>query len=392
MAMFVVMAHIIAVIHWPQRFHGFDSPLFFAVGFMDVFFCISGFLITRNLIKTSARDKHWVRHYLYKRALRIWPAYYVALVVAIAVSLLLAMPEAPKGMRWNGDLAYLLKTVLFLQNTEVYFGAKAQGAGAIPTFSHSWSVAIEEQFYLAVVLLMVLRVRWGLLSGWRLLALVLLLLPLGQVVRYLLPAGWTLLGRMDGFLFGITLALLEPGLVAWRKRNEGWFKAHPGRLGTALIVVAFIVVLPFLLTRAHGQYSPLWRYGLFEPLFAFSCAGFLVLAGILLDPVATPFALLRLQWAQRLGQMSYSLYLFHLPMIYIAEAARRAWGLTDLWLIPASVLLSLLAGHLGFQYVEMPFMRLKKKVDPIATASAPPPLPESEQKPTVNAVESSGAS
>lgn len=393
MATIVVAAHMLAIYHWPVKFHGGDSPLFWAVGLMDVFFCISGFLITRNLLLSSRQDRKWVKHYLIKRALRIWPAYYVAVVVAVLVSLYVPLPDAPRDMRWNGDLFYLLKTLLFLQNTEVYFGATTQSPGAIPTFDHSWSVAIEEQFYLAIVVVVFLRARFGLLHGWRFLALIALLLPCGQIARHLFPSGWLLVGRMDGFLFGIALALIEPSLVSLRER----IPAHRrGVLGTAAITIAATATLPFLLSHGYtGQLPRLLRIGPFEPYFAFSLLGFVILATAVVDPETPLFRPLRLALPKYLGQISYSMYLFHLPVLYITIAALNTLELDKIWLFPVGAVGVFMAASLGFHWIESPFMRMKKRFGqetmppPPAIRPHPPRSADLDARPTTRSAQPS---
>lgn len=362
MSLVVVVAHMLAIYHWPARFHGGDSPLFWAVGLMDVFFCISGFLITRNLIKSSTQGPHWVRHYLIKRALRIWPAYYVAVIVAILVSFTVVIDKAPRPLLWNGDLVYLLKTLLFVQNTEVYFGARAQGAGAIPTFDHSWSVAIEEQFYLTIVVVIFLRVRFGLFRGWWLLLPVFAAVPFGQIARHYLPAGWILIGRMDGFLLGIALALLEPGLQQLRERLPMLERA-PGRLGTVAILLATIPVLPFLLSHGYPERLPVWfRYGPFEPYLAFSLLGFVVLAVAVADPACPLFRILRMSVPKYFGQISYSMYLFHLPVLYVTAAVLHDAGVDLRWMFPLGAVGVFAAAVIGYHGIESPFMRMKSRV------------------------------
>ncbi|MBK7950271.1 MAG: acyltransferase [Deltaproteobacteria bacterium] len=116
---------------------------------VDLFFALSGFLITRLLI--TEHDRHgdirllgfWAR-----RALRLGPALVAAVLLAIAVSRAIGMPLEP---------AWILATLLYASNLLIGY-AHVYPIGLL---SHTWSLGMEEQFYLLWPPLVVLAMRWG---------------------------------------------------------------------------------------------------------------------------------------------------------------------------------------------------------------------------------------
>ncbi|MGH8694099.1 MAG: acyltransferase family protein, partial [Burkholderiales bacterium] len=141
--------------------HG--GPLFWVWGCMDIFFCISGFVITRILLENLTRPG-FLKNYFIRRVLRIWPMYYVAMMFAFAVFYLtdgstLQDFGLSNAADWQPSWQALVFPLVYLQNTEVYSGSEP--FNYLILFIHSWSVAVEEHFYLLwpFVLLFLLRGR-----------------------------------------------------------------------------------------------------------------------------------------------------------------------------------------------------------------------------------------
>jgi peptidoglycan/LPS O-acetylase OafA/YrhL len=374
-SLFVLVAHLVAMLGWPRPQLEHESPFFWAIGLMDMFFCVSGFLIGRGLLRSSAQpDKPWVKKFLVGRALRIYPAYYFSVLAAVFCSLVVPLPNTPHDMRWNQDWGYLGKTVLFLQNTEFYFGASRPSPGAIPTFQHSWSVALEEQFYLLLVLVMFLRASSGFLRGSWLLIGSVLLLPLGQLVRHYLPMEWVMLGRCDGFLLGVAFACVEPKMMAWKERST-FLKRYPGWLGTIALPASLLPTIPYLLSHAQPDTLPrILRVGPFEPSFAFSMVTIVFVATCMVDEKCIWLRPLDNRVLNYMGKISYSVYLLHPIALYISWSAIQHWHLDTRWLFLFGIAGIYLIGSLSFHFIEAPFMRIKvRKSAPLpAMAPAPP--------------------
>lgn len=124
---------------------------------VDLFLVLSGFLITGILLESKGSPSYFRRFYL-RRVLRIFPVYYVALLVCLG---LLGSVLIPESLRlWNVYLTYGLHLSNWL----------SLGGLEIPALNHFWSLALEEQFYLCWPLAVLLLSRKGL--GWACLALI----------------------------------------------------------------------------------------------------------------------------------------------------------------------------------------------------------------------------
>ncbi|UAL10273.1 acyltransferase family protein [Caulobacter segnis] len=303
---------------------------------VDVFFVISGYLITRLI--AQARDAgtfSWGGFYL-RRARRIVPAY---VLVVLATAALAAWIEMPRLLAQTGAATaasgLFLANILFAQ-TPGYF---APGPQQNPLL-HLWSLGVEEQFYLvwpALIALLSLR-RWRALRPG--LALVLLLgsLLLAQVMVGRGSAVWAFFGlpmRAWEFLAGGVLAL---GLAR-----------PPETCGTANLagVIGGLMIV--------GSLALLNETSAFPGLSAVpACLGaaLLIWSGTDAAPGAAP---LRLGPVVGLGRISYSLYLWHWPLLVLAaDIAQQPLNVPQrLGLVALSLALAVLT----WRFVEQPFRR-----------------------------------
>jgi peptidoglycan/LPS O-acetylase OafA/YrhL len=133
-------------------FHAYYGALFsWMWTFVDLFFVLSGFLITRLVLQALVRDNFSLRNFMIRRALRIWPIYYLLLAFC---SFVVVVNYVATGDWRHTD--GLLSAPFFLQYTHHYLAPGFHGADDqfIFWFHHSWSIAIEEQFYLLMPLLL----------------------------------------------------------------------------------------------------------------------------------------------------------------------------------------------------------------------------------------------
>jgi peptidoglycan/LPS O-acetylase OafA/YrhL len=316
--------------------HAFPSLLPGGFVGVDVFFVISGYLITRLI--AEARDAgtfSWGGFYL-RRARRIIPAYVLAVLATAALAAWIEMPRllAQTGAATAAS-GLFLTNVLFAQ-TQGYF---APGAQQNPLL-HLWSLAVEEQFYLvwpALIALLSLKRLKSIRAG---LALVLLVgsLVLAQALVGRGQSVWAFFGlpmRAWEFLAGGVLAL---DLVRTpRDRNTANLA---GILGGLMIVGSLI-----LLNDASA----------FPGLSAVpACLGAALL--IWSGSGAMPgLAALRLAPVVGLGRISYSLYLWHWPLLVLAaDVAQQPLGnFQRLGLVA----LSLVLATLSWRFVEQSFRR-----------------------------------
>ena len=260
---------------------------------VDLFFVLSGFLITRILVQL--RDAPNRASVFYgRRALRILPAYFFYLLLAVPLLLLFAPPEHVSLTR-----EMLPWFLVFGQN---FYGALADPEGVnVGPLSHLWSLAVEEQFYLLWPFL-VWHVRTAHLARAALLigllaVLFKLLLSLAAVaphVPYVLP-----FTRMDGFAAGAWLAARQAMAVT---TTPGWLRPLPW---AALLLLGLT-----LAAGGSGWPQDIWPMSLCLSLTPLIFAGLLHRA-----LVAAPGSALRARlgqpWLVFFGRHSYALYLVH---------------------------------------------------------------------------------
>ena len=325
-AILVVLAH---------NLHGFSSPplsLISNYGWMgvDLFFVLSGFLITGILLDAKSSEGYF-RNFYARRCLRIWPLYYSVLVLMFVILPLVRPQDAVELFQRSSPW---WSYPLFLQNFLV--GAPALAVGPLGV---SWSLAVEELFYLVWPLC----VRF--LTSGRLQFLAWTVLLLSPGVRLLfLTRHWIIYSnpfcRLDGMMAGALLAILV--------RQSGF---EPGRLLKPAWIV-FVVAAPLAVTTA--AYQTMW--------LAFSMA---VVASVSFVYVAlfssnTWFrAFLTNRFLTFTGTISYGLYLLH----KIPDDAFKRLHLKDahpmaaFWLVVAA---SYLLAIVSWNLLEKPFLKLKR--------------------------------
>jgi peptidoglycan/LPS O-acetylase OafA/YrhL len=346
-----------------------------AIG-VTLFFVLSGYLITTLLLREiAASSRVRLVNFYARRALRLLPA----MVLVVAAVSVYAVWFAPAG---QGDqhLRAVPYVLLYLGNWYRAF----HGFGSLGALDHTWSLSVEEQFYLlwppvVVVVLLAARVR----RRWRvrLLAVALVGSVLPLVVRLLLWAGPATSGARvyngtdtiaDALMMGCALALcmdLAAGPGAGRPGADRLRRAL--RLAfwpaTALLVADAVFRLGGH-SRAAVTFDLLWG----PTVFGLASA---VVVGHVV--VRSPAAL---RWAplRAVGLISYGLYLWHYPLLRIV-AARAADGHASAGGRLLAVVLAFLAAVLSYALVERPLLRLKRyfpaggttRSEPLRQAAAP---------------------
>jgi peptidoglycan/LPS O-acetylase OafA/YrhL len=260
---------------------------------VDVFFGLSGFLITGILLDTKGRKNYWKSFYI-RRSLRIFPLYYVTIGALWAVYLM-AVPRLgiqtgePAGPPW----------VYFLYLTN--FAVTWNGDFGFLPLDVSWSLAIEEQFYLFWPLLIA---RLSIPRILHMIVAVLILSPLVRVAVFLAnpdayaPAYVFLFGRLDALAIG--------ALAAWLARY-GSRRAIDRFIGMTIPACLGLVAL-----YAFGLFD---RYSLLFVVLGYSLVP-AATASLVLGLVAGRFApvarVFRAAPLVAIGKISYGLYLLHL--------------------------------------------------------------------------------
>ncbi|MGO4330921.1 acyltransferase family protein [Cupriavidus sp. 2TAF22] len=325
---------------------------------VDIFFALSGFLITGILLDAKGTQRYFANFYA-KRTLRIFPLYYFFLILFFLV----LRPFLAEIYRPGNDYADLLHAQAwfwsYMQNW--YFARLGEGS-PVPV-TQLWSLAIEEQFYLVWPLVVFLC------TARRVVVVSLVLCVASPVLRFLLIRdGWdqmaiyvSTLTHIDPLLYGALVAAYARGGFALPTGRQvlRWLAA------LATISAALVVVLD----------GGLKRDGLALQTFGFSTLGAcsaLLIAAMLLLPAGSRLNLVASHPVLRMfGKYSYSLYVFHPPVLYgLAWLVRTRSGLLPhngsvlsagyLAYMLASLLLCMLASLTTWHLFEARLLRLKR--------------------------------
>lgn len=312
----------------------------FSGGFVgvDVFFVISGYLITYIILDEQEQGKFSIARFYERRARRILPALFLVLAFCVPLAWRLLTPvDMQEFARSVVAVAAFSSNILFWQQSG-YFDT----ASELKPLLHTWSLAVEEQFYVLFPLLLVFLWKFGRRAAYVALGSILVLsIALAEwgasrapdATFYLLPTrAWEL-------MLGALAAVFVSG-----RHDRGIDERHPGwaagaaLLGLGLItysVFAFDKTLPF-----PGVYALVPTVGaLLIILFA--------------RPHNVAGRILGSRWFVGIGLVSYSAYLWHQPLLAFARHA--SLDEPPMALLLAMCAASLALAYLSWRFVEMPF-------------------------------------
>ena len=288
-------------------FHAWPTVFFLGWAGVDLFFVLSGFLIT-SIILEQHHDPRFLRIFYFRRLLRIWPVYFSVLAAVLVLNAFAPTPWPTEGLPWH---------VVFLQNVQRYAGQDPPGF--IYSFYPSWSVALEEQFYLLwPALLAAFAFR-------RVTGLVALMISASIALRIAGLHEHLLLARFDGLSAGALLAQLlrhEPS------------PAQRHRLRRVLLLIGALSLAYLAVYAARFWRSPVTHW---QPsLFAATSGAALSLIGLVVLASGSPaLRLLRRGSLLRLGLISYALYMWHMPVLNYVPGALERLGMTSAVLVNA---------------------------------------------------------
>jgi peptidoglycan/LPS O-acetylase OafA/YrhL len=316
------------------------------IGWMgvDLFFVLSGFLVggllVQELLKT---DGLRIKRFLLRRMMKIWPAYYVYLLFQIVTR-----RHPLDTFAWQNTL-----------NVQNYAGT---------SLNHTWSLAVEEHFYLALPLLLVFLYKTRRLQERiaPILAGCCFVVLCWRVVSvYLFHGGdpqWRTDARIDSLLFGVLLSWI---FYTDRPRFEKWINYR--------ILLVLIVVSGLSFALYEGRHTKLmWSVGY--------TAIYLTMGAILLlaygyEGRVTRAFLYRV--VASIGVYSYGIYLWHLsvrdPLAAVCTHLPTSirWGA----LLVSQYLAAIILGVLTTKAVEFPMLRLRDRLFPRGPANLPPAHP-----------------
>ncbi len=353
---------IIVVVIYHAALFGFKLPgridRFGWIG-VDLFFVLSGYLIGGQLLAPLARNQRInLGRFFARRAFRIMPAYFVVLAIYFLLPSWREYPEMSQPL-W--------KFLLSVQNIGLHGGT---------AFSHAWSLAVEDQFYLLLPFILLFVNRWP--PGAMIVPFVIVFggialraflayqnlgadgVPFRGFQAWIYYPTWT---RLDPLVFGVALAAVEKFQRQWWKR---------------LMDLAIWLWLPALGLIAFALYLGesenltvtvcIWQF----PFIAVGMAALLICA----ISTRLPFCRIAIPGAAFIASIAYSTYLIQklvmhqvLQLLHATPEAVKAGStpiiaLTSVWALVLVEVCVYTAATLLFLAVERPFLQLRKRLAP----------------------------
>jgi peptidoglycan/LPS O-acetylase OafA/YrhL len=305
---------------------------------VDIFFVISGFLITSIILKDLQKDRFSFRHFYKRRIARILPLFYTVGLVSLAVGYLVFTP---------GDLINLADSLRYAVGfiSNIYFYKSSdyfEPASELLPLLHTWSLGIEEQFYVFWPLILILGAKYlkrsilfGLLLG---LAIGLAVFSHWQALHHPNEAYFLLPARAFELLIGAMLAF-----YLTHSANTD----VPARYSHAIATGGFMLVIGSVLlvddTAAFPGLNAFWP-----------CLGtaMIIYAGSHAQTPAIRF--LQYRPLVFVGLISYSLYLWHWPVFSFARYLTPDFS-TSYALV--AILVTLLVSYFSWRFIEQPLRR-----------------------------------
>jgi peptidoglycan/LPS O-acetylase OafA/YrhL len=313
----------------------------FGAGYLgvDMFFVLSGYLITTLLVGEYDRTGAVrLRAFYARRALRLYPALILMVLLFLPFGATVAIFVDTRANYVAGSVAALL-----------YVSDIPAALHHLYALQHTWSLAVEEQFYLVwppILVVFLIRGRTQ-LAGW--FAAVVGVASLVAFAVFTHPGGFgppstyfdPLTHGPGGLMAGAALAIWLPTISRPRGGNTLQLA------GVGALAVLAVVAWKFTDVRTDPPYVTVTTVGTV-----------LLLAGVLIRPGGVIATVLRWRPLVALGRISYGLYLLHIPTFYLIKAH---WHHSQASLIVVQFAVSLLLAIASYWLVEMPFLRLKKR-------------------------------
>ena len=327
---------LLQIIEYPLKSFGREG--------VNLFFTLSGFLVGGLLLRQYAETGHVdARRFIVRRMFRIWPAYYV----------LIAFHVLAGRHPWN---TFVFQNLTHLQN---YLGT---------SITQTWSLAVEEHFYLVLPALLLLFSRWR-LGAWTIVGVLSGICALTLIARCFAVAGGNLEGafaytqyRIDSLLIGVILSAIywmKPAIYQQLAKRK-WLL-----IGSVVLLCAWLV-----LATKHIALDESIGYTI-------QALGFAALIVLVLEYSGW----LRSTWIYRgvawIGLYSYGIYLWHslaLPpgdmLIRKATALGFAPGVIWVVALAAQFAIAIVIGYVTTRAIEYPFLLMRNALFPEKRSSS----------------------
>ena len=318
----------------------------FSGGFVgvDVFFVISGYLIAGIIAADIDRDRFTIRNFYERRVRRILPALFVVMLASLIAGLVLFLPGQLTSLSQSTMAALGFVSNIWLWGQAGYF----MGDARMFPLLHTWSLSLEEQFYIFFPPLMMIIARWRLPRLGIILALLAGSFALAAVGAYVKPSAsfYLLPTRAWELMLGAAIAVgaVKTVIDARAREAMGW-------LALALILVPVLT---------YNEQTPFPGLAALPP-----CLGtaLLIVAGR--DGGCRVTDALSMRPIVWVGLISYSLYLWHWPLFVFARQLTLQ-GELSAPMIATCISLAFLLAAATWRWVEQPFRdRRSMTVEPL---------------------------
>lgn len=315
---------------------------------VGIFFTLSGYLITDQLMMEWQRARRFdLKRFWMRRVRRLLPAMFFMLAL---VSLWLYCFDRPRLISLQGDF---LSAIFYFNNWWLIFHQVSyfKSFGPPSPIGHLWSLAIEEQFYILWPLLLALIMRWIPRRGLQTFIILMGAVASAAAMALIYQPGtdpsrvyYGTDTRAFALLIGAGLATIWPS----RDLSSGFTgksKIIPDLMGGAGLLAIILIM------GCTNEYDPsLYKYGL---------AVFAILSAIVIAALAYPASMLSkilgckpLRW---LGVRSYSLYLWHYPVITLTNPAIDT-GDFNIGRVALQLVLTILLAAISWRFIEEPIL------------------------------------
>lgn len=316
---------------------------------VDIFFVLSGFLIT-SILAQEWRDFGTInlKRFYTRRILRLFPALVFLLLVYLGYSFY-------KGPISNSK-SFLIDTSIVLFYAANWVRAfNLKGLGLL---DHTWSLSIEEQFYLVWPLSLIFLLKF-VKSRFVVIGVTLLATIGSYLLRTAMHANGASIYRLyngldtraDSLLMGCAMAiLLYSGLLPLHNVRFMRFIRE-----SSLLALIGLFALVVLFPSYASKYRFLWSHVYF---LMSVCSAFLVF-GLIFAPVPLMKKCFVNSFFIRTGKISYGLYLWHYPIFLTMQSYKLSWPVVVIF----GALLTYAIAELSYRVIEQPFLRLKNLLD-----------------------------
>lgn len=313
----------------------------FAAGFIgvDIFFVISGFLMTSIVIKSLDKGNFSLLNFYLARGIRIVPALFLVSTIVLILGWFLVLPTDYKALA-----KHTLSSINFFSNIVYwresgYFDTDSHNKALL----HTWSLSVEWQFYLVFPIIVALLYKIKKSRNFLLTFFI-----LGTIISFILSIIITAKNPSAGFFLLPTRAweMLVGGLIFFIPKEKVPYKKPLEFIGFFLIAISCYIFSTDTLWPSYNAVLPV-------------LGAFLILLAHQQNSIFTKGSVF--QW---LGNNSYSIYLWHWPIVFFLHYFYKN---DDYIFITAGIILSMILGWLSYTYIENP---TRKKLSNLSTVKA----------------------